>query len=143
MVRAIKSKKSRSHIKEETEVVIALENFKEKIEEKSKMILIRTMGLSKYYGKNAKIKAVDNLEFKVYKGETFGLLGPNGAGKTTIVRLLNSIIKPTSGTAIVNGFDILKDTMDVKRTTGMLFESPGLYEKLSTNEFLEFIGALY
>ena len=59
--------------------------------------------LSKYYGKGGEIKAVDGLDLEVYEGETFGLLGPKGAGKTTTVRLLNCIIKPTSGTATVNG----------------------------------------
>ncbi|MDH5688826.1 MAG: ABC transporter ATP-binding protein [Candidatus Bathyarchaeota archaeon] len=105
--------------------------------------VISTDGLSKYYGKSAEIKAVDELNLEVYEGETFGLLGPNGAGKTTTVRLLNCIIKPTSGTAAVNGYDILKQGTDVKRLTGLLAESPGLYEKLSAHEFLEFMGALY
>ena len=105
--------------------------------------MIRTDGLSKYYGKGKSIKAVDGLDLTVYEGETFGLLGPNGAGKTTVIRLLNCIIKPTGGTAEVRGFDILDQPDDVKRVTGMLAESPGLYEKLSAREFLEFIGALY
>jgi len=106
-------------------------------------VLIRTDKLSKYYGKGGGIKAVDELDLEVYEGETFGLLGPNGAGKTTTVRLLNCIIKPTSGTATVNGSNILKEETKVKRVTGLLAESPGLYEKLSAYEFLEFIGALY
>jgi len=106
-------------------------------------VLIRTDKLSKYYGKGAEIKAVDELDLEVYEGETFGLLGPNGAGKTTTIRLLNCIIKPTSGTAAVNDHDILKDETEVKRVTGLLAESPGLYEKLSAYEFLEFMGALY
>jgi ABC-2 type transport system ATP-binding protein len=106
-------------------------------------IMIKTDGLSKYYGKGGEIKAVDDLSLIVYEGETFGLLGPNGAGKTTVVRLLNGIIKPTSGTAIVKEFDILEKENDVKRVTGILAESPGLYEKLSAREFLEFMGALY
>jgi len=106
-------------------------------------VLIRTDKLSKYYGKGGEIKAVDELDLEVYEGETFGLLGPNGAGKTTTVRLLNCIIKPTSGTATVNGHDILKEDTEVKRITGLLAESPGLYEKLSAYEFLEFVGALY
>ena len=106
-------------------------------------VLIRTDALSKYYGKGGEIKAVDELDLEVYEGETFGLLGPNGAGKTTTVRLLNCIIKPTGGTATVNGCDILKEETDVKRVTGLLAESPGLYEKLSAYEFLEFMGALY
>jgi len=105
--------------------------------------LISIDKLSKYYGKGGAIKAVDELDLEVYEGETFGLLGPNGAGKTTTVRLLNCIIKPTSGTATVNGYDILKEETQVKRVTGLLAESPGLYEKLSAYEFLEFMGALY
>lgn len=99
--------------------------------------------MSKYYGKGGKIKAVNELNLEAYEGETFGLLGPNGAGKTTTVRLLNCIIKPTSGTATVNGHDILKEETEVKRVTGLLAESPGLYEKLSAYEFLELMGALY
>ncbi len=104
--------------------------------------VIRTEKLSKYYGKG-EIKALDELDLTVYEGETFGLLGPNGAGKTTTVNLLNCIIKPSSGTATVDGHDILKEDMKVKRVTGLLAESPGLYEKLSAHEFLEFMGALY
>ena len=106
-------------------------------------VVIHTDQLSKYYGKGGEIKAVDELDLEVYEGETFGLLGPNGAGKTTTVRLLNCIIKPTSGTATVNGYDILKKETEVKRVTGLLAESPGLYEKLSAHEFLEFMGSLY
>jgi ABC-2 type transport system ATP-binding protein len=106
-------------------------------------IVIRTDKLSKHYGKGRVIKAVDELDLDVYEGETFGLLGPNGAGKTTTVRLLNGIIKPTRGTATVKGYDIVNQADAVKRVTGLLAESPGLYEKLSAAEFLEFMGALY
>ena len=105
--------------------------------------VIKSEGLSKYYGKDGEVRAVDGLDLEIYEGETFGLLGPNGSGKTTTVRLLNCIIKPTSGIATVNGFDILKEENKVKRVTGMLAESPGLYDKLSSYEFLEFMGALY
>jgi ABC-2 type transport system ATP-binding protein len=108
-----------------------------------KKVVIETENLSKYYGKDKEIKALDELNIEVFEGETFGLLGPNGAGKTTAVRLLNGIIKPSGGTARVNGFDIVQQEDEVKRVTGMLAESPGLYEKLSAREFLEFMGALY
>jgi ABC-2 type transport system ATP-binding protein len=106
-------------------------------------VLIQTRDLSKYYGKSREIRAVDRLNLEVHEGETFGLLGPNGAGKTTAIRLLNCIIRPSTGTATVAGHDILKDQMEIKRMTGLLAESPGLYEKLSALEFLEFMAALY
>jgi len=99
--------------------------------------------LSKHYGKGGEIKAVDQLNLDIYEGETFGLLGPNGAGKTTTIRLLNCIIKPTGGNASVNGHSIIDSPDDVKRVTGLLAESPGLYDKLSAYEFLEFMAALY
>lgn len=105
--------------------------------------IIQTKHLSKYYGAKHAVKAVDALDLVVYEGETFGLLGSNGAGKTTTVRLLNGIITPTSGTATINTYDIIKDATEVKKITGLLAESPGLYEKLSAYEFLEFMGALY
>ncbi len=106
------------------------------------MNVITTDKLSKYYSKG-EIKALDHLDLAVSEGETFGLLGPNGAGKTTTVNILNCIVKPTSGTATVKGLDITKNETEIKRVTGLLAESPGLYEKLSAYEFLEFMGALY
>ena len=109
----------------------------------SMSVIIKTTQLSKYFGKGTLVKAVDGLNLEVFEGETFGLLGPNGAGKTTTVRLLNCIIKPTAGTAKVANFDIIHNAPEVKRVTGLLAESPGLYEKLSAFEFLEFMGALY
>lgn len=105
--------------------------------------VIRTENLCKFFGKGDMIKAVDDLNLEVFEGETFGLLGPNGAGKTSTIRLLNCIIKPTKGSAKVLDFDIIKDEQKVKRVTGLLAESPGLYEKLSAYEFLEFMGSLY
>ena len=105
--------------------------------------LIEIKGLTKIFGTKSKIVAVKNLNLSIKKGETFGLLGSNGAGKTTTVRLLNCILKPTSGTATINGFNIIDNANEVKASTGMLAETPGIYEKLSGYEFLEFIGSLY
>ena len=105
--------------------------------------LIEIKGLTKVFGTKSKIVAVNNLNLSIKKGETFGLLGSNGAGKTTTVRLLNCILKPTSGTATINGFNITDNANEVKASTGMLAETPGIYEKLSGYEFLEFIGSLY
>ena len=110
------------------------------IQKREKLIQIKN--LSKFYAKGS-IKAVDDLSLNIRKGETFGLLGPNGAGKTTTIRLLNGLIKPTSGTAFVSGFNILTESQKIKAICGLLAESPGIYEKLSAYEFLEFMGALY
>jgi ABC-2 type transport system ATP-binding protein len=100
---------------------------------------IETKNLTKKFDN---IVAVDNLNLKLRSGVTFGLLGPNGAGKTTTVRLLNCIIKPTSGDAYVDGISI-KNSEKVKSITGLLPEQPGVFGKLTAMEFLEFIGALY
>ena len=85
--------------------------------------LVRTDKLSKCYGKEGQIKAVDELDLEAHEGETFGLLGPNGAAKTKTVRLLNCILKLTSGKVEINGCDILREESKVKRTRGLLAES--------------------
>ncbi|MFW9947722.1 MAG: ABC transporter ATP-binding protein [Candidatus Odinarchaeota archaeon] len=103
-------------------------------------IAISTKGLTKHFGN---IFAVNNLNIEIAYGKTYALLGPNGAGKTTTVRMLNSILSPTSGTALVGGYDIITQSNDVKKICGFLPESPGLYQKLTPREFLEFIGELY
>lgn len=106
----------------------------------SEKYAIITNNLTKNFGK---VIAVDNLNLKIPYGSTFGLLGPNGAGKTTTVRMLNSIISPTSGNAKVVGYDIINQSQQVKINSGFLPETPGLYQKLTAKEFLEFVGELY
>ncbi|TXT55210.1 MAG: hypothetical protein BAJATHORv1_40120 [Candidatus Thorarchaeota archaeon] len=95
--------------------------------------------LTKDFGK---VTAVKDLELKVRRGTTFGYLGPNGAGKTTTVRILSGLLKPTRGKASVCGFDVYTQREQIKASTGLLPETPGVYSKLSAVEFLEFIGAL-
>ena len=102
-------------------------------------IVIQTEGLNKIFGP---VHAVRNLDLEVFSGSRFGFLGPNGAGKTTTVRMLSGLLKQTSGSATVCGFDIIAQRDEIKAITGLLPESPGLYSKLSAVEFLEFIGAL-
>ena len=87
-------------------------------------------------------KAVDGLTFAVEPGEIFGLLGPNGAGKTTTVRLLNGILPPSAGSARVFGYDPTTQGESIRRKTGVLTETPALYERLSARENLEFFGTL-
>ncbi|MFX0071879.1 MAG: ABC transporter ATP-binding protein [Candidatus Hermodarchaeota archaeon] len=101
---------------------------------------IKTYNLTKLFGKT---KAVNNLNLKIPYGETFGLVGPNGAGKTTIIRLLNCITIPDSGTAFIMDYGIIKDKHKIKMNTGLLPQSPALYNKLTAEEYLTFVGELY
>ncbi len=101
--------------------------------------IIEATKLQRLFGTH---KAVDDLTFHVKQGEVFGLLGPNGAGKTTTVRLLNGILPPSSGTARVFGFDPVLQGESIRRRTGVLTETPSLYERLSARENLEFFGTL-
>jgi ABC-2 type transport system ATP-binding protein len=103
------------------------------------MSIIEVKNLQRTFGDNV---AVDRLTFNVEPGEVFGLLGPNGAGKTTTVRLLNGILPPSEGTARVFGFDPATHGEDVRRRTGVLTETPALYERLSARENLEFFAIL-
>src|SRR5512139_1290035 len=87
-------------------------------------------------------KAVDGMTFRVEPGEVFGLLGPNGAGKTTTVRLLNGILPPSAGSARVFGLDPAKEGATIRQRTGVLTETPALYERLSARENLAFFATL-
>jgi len=88
-------------------------------------------------------QALAGVTFAVQPGEVFGLLGPNGAGKTTTVRLLNGILPPSAGSAAVFGLDPTTQGEAVRRRTGVLTETPALYERLSARENLEFFGTLH
>jgi ABC-2 type transport system ATP-binding protein len=87
--------------------------------------------------------AVDELSLDVDEGEVFGFLGPNGAGKTTTVRMLTSLIAPTSGTAVVNGYRVGEQDTDIRRSVGILTETPGMYDNLSALFNLEIYASLY
>jgi ABC-2 type transport system ATP-binding protein len=87
--------------------------------------------------------AVDRLTMEVHEGEVFGFLGPNGAGKTTTVRMLTSLIGPTDGTAIVNGYAVGKDDTQIRRSVGILTETPGMYDNLSAEYNLRIYANLY
>ena len=95
--------------------------------------------LERIFGEN---HAVDKMTFTVEQGEVFGLLGPNGAGKTTTVRLLNGVLPPSAGSARVFGLDPVTQGEQIRRKTGVLTETPALYERLSAKENLEFFGTL-
>jgi len=87
-------------------------------------------------------KAIDGLSFEVRRGEVFGLLGPNGAGKTTSVRLLNGLYRPSSGSIRILGLDPAEHGREVRLRTGVLTETPAMYERLTARENLEFFGTL-
>lgn len=87
--------------------------------------------------------ALDGISFSIREGEVFGLIGPNGSGKTTTLRILGTLIRPTSGSATVLGIDVVKDPDAVRRLIGYLPEEAGVYNNLTGNDYLQFIGRLY
>ena len=91
------------------------------------------------------VNAVDHLNLEIKKGELFGLLGPNGAGKTTLVKMLCTLLPPDSGTALINGYDIVKEQMKVKRSLGTLFSvgERGFFWRLNGYRNLEFFASIY
>src|SRR5205823_3158745 len=88
---------------------------------------LRAKGLTKHFGK---LEAVRDLALEVGAGEVLWFLGPNGAGKTTTIRMLTGLVRPTSGTALVAGYDVAREPQEVKRRVGFLAETPYLYAKL-------------
>lgn len=98
---------------------------------------ISTENLSRNFGK---VQAVDNLQLQVPKGIVFGFLGANGSGKTTTIRLLLGLLEPSKGRAEVLGYDTRSQANSIRRRTGALLEHPGLYERLSAADNLEFYG---
>jgi ABC-2 type transport system ATP-binding protein len=102
--------------------------------------MIETHNLSKTFDK---FQAVENLTLAVENGEIFAFLGPNGAGKTTTIRMLACLVAPTSGEAIVAGYRVGHDDEQIRSRIGILTEAPGLYEKLSALQNLDFFARLY
>ena len=95
--------------------------------------------------KTVSVNAIDNLNLEIKRGELFGLLGPNGAGKTTLVKMLCTLLPPDSGTALINGYDIVKEPMKVKRSLGTLFSvgERGFFWRLNGYRNLEFFASIY
>jgi ABC-2 type transport system ATP-binding protein len=102
--------------------------------------IIRVEALSKHFGE---IKAVDQITFSVREGEIFGFLGPNGAGKTTTIRMLVGLLKPDSGSAAVNGYEVVAEPLRAKESVGVVPESSNLYGELSALENLVYMAQLY
>lgn len=102
---------------------------------------------TRFFGRehNESIVAVDKVSLKIREGEIFGLLGPNGSGKTSIVKMLCTVVTPTSGTALVNGFDVRKNNLEVRKQIGVMISSGwrGLHQRISAWDNLDFYGTLY
>ena len=103
-------------------------------------IAIKTEDLTKIYDG---IKVVDHLNFQVKKGELVSLLGPNGAGKTTTIKMLTTVLKPDEGTAFINGYDIRKNKMEIRKIIGVTPQELVFYEDLTARENLIFFGQMH
>jgi len=101
--------------------------------------VIEVNDLSKYYGD---VAAVGHVSFRAEKGEILGFLGPNGAGKTTTMRVLTCYLPPSGGSATVAGFDVVEESMEVRRRIGYLPEHPPLYNDMTVRSFLRFVGRI-
>jgi|UniRef100_A0A7V3RFI2 ABC-2 type transport system ATP-binding protein len=102
--------------------------------------LVRVSNLKKDFGK---VIAVNSINFGIRPGEIYGFLGPNGAGKTTTIRMLTGILIPTDGKIEICGIDLEKDPISVKSQIGVVPDEPKLYENMTGQEFLEFIGSIF
>jgi sodium transport system ATP-binding protein len=107
--------------------------------------MIEASALTKIFHdrKRGQIRAADGVAFRCEPGRIFGLLGVNGAGKTTCLRLLATILRPTSGTAAVNGFDIVREPEKVRASIGFLSTATALYGRLTAYEVVEYFGRLH
>lgn len=103
--------------------------------------MIEARSLTMIYGNG--YQATDEVSFTVKAGEIVGFAGPNGAGKTTVIKMLTGILKPTSGTAVINGFDINKDPINAKRSFAYIADNPDILIQLSGLEYLNFIADMY
>jgi len=103
-------------------------------------MIIQTEGITKRFNE---LTAVDHIDISIDEGEVFGLLGPNGAGKTTLLSMMATLIKPTEGTAIVNGYDIVRQPHGVRKSIGIVFQAPSSDEMLTGWENLQLHALMY
>ena len=106
------------------------------------MVDVQVNNISKSYGKERQ-KAVDEVSFSVKKGELFGLIGPDGCGKTSLFRILTTLLLPDSGTATVNGYDVVKDFREIRNRVGYMPGKFSLYQDLTVEENLHFFATLF
>src|SRR5947207_12997453 len=107
------------------------------------MIHVNNLVKSFHDLRRGQVLAVDHISFEARPGEVFGLLGPNGAGKTTAMRILCTVLKPTSGSASIAGYDVATQASDVRRNIGFLSVNTAIYDRMSAWELVEYFGRLY
>ncbi len=107
--------------------------------------MIEVENLSKQFhdAKRGNVSALGGVSFEVRPGEVFGLLGPNGAGKTTCLRILSTVLRPTSGRAILAGFDVVTHAQEVRSRIGFMSNNTGIYDRMTAWEMVEYFGRLY
>jgi sodium transport system ATP-binding protein len=107
--------------------------------------MIHVDNLSKQFSdlRRGSVTALDGVSFDVGPGEIFGLLGPNGAGKTTCLRILSTVLKPTGGSAIIAGYDVLTHPAEVRARIGFMSGNTGIYDRMTAWELVEYFGRLY
>ena len=93
--------------------------------------------------KRGPVIALERVSFEVQPGEIYGLLGPNGAGKTTCLRILSTVLKPTSGRAEIAGYDVVKNPQEVRAHIGFMSGNTGIYDRMTAWEMVEYYGRLY
>ena len=107
---------------------------------KKQQPIVKVDGLTRRFNGLA---AVDNITFELNEGDIFAFLGPNGAGKTTTIRMLTTLLRPTEGQMLVNGFDPSSQQDEVRKSFGIVFQDSSLDDELTTYENMEFHGVLY
>lgn len=107
--------------------------------------MIHVQHLTKAYEDihRGRFNAVDGISFSVRPGEIFGLLGPNGAGKTTVLRILSTVLKPTSGIATIDGYDVAHDPAAVRRRIGFVSNNTAIYDRMTATEMVTYFGRLH
>src|SRR5574337_972055 len=102
--------------------------------------MIKLINLTKRYGR---LTAVNGINLEIAAGQVFGFLGPNGAGKTTTIKMMAGLLQPTSGKALIGGYDVQQEPLLAKSICGFIPDRPYLYEKLTAGEFMQFVSNLY
>ncbi len=107
--------------------------------------MIRVQGLTKHFAdlKRGKLVALDGISFHAEPGQIYGLLGPNGAGKTTALRILSTVLKPTAGTASINGFDVVTHSSRARHEIGFMSANTAVYDRMTAWEMVEYFGLLH